>query len=342
MTNANDIRKFYSIFINTMATVAANFGAKIVKNAGDSVVYYFPGTSDSSNKQAFNDVLECCVTMTEANTVINDKLDEEHLPPVLYRCSADYGKVETATTKTSQRIDLFGSTINLCAKINKIAAPNGIIIGGDLYRTLKSIPSLSDDYELRPAGEYSIIGMKYSYPLYSVICRDYKSVISSFKQIAELKPLRKYSPYSERNNSQVEKQTRTSPRVMLVDDDRDILFTFNALLSTQGIAVDTFQESTEVLKNFTQADPNHYDLIILDIRMSNLNGLELYYALKAINKDIKILFVSALDASEELLTALPGFQLENLIKKPIERSYFISTVKRILSERPVTGIVRDL
>ena len=42
MTNSNDIRKYYSIFINTMATVGANFGAKIVKNVGDSVIYYFP------------------------------------------------------------------------------------------------------------------------------------------------------------------------------------------------------------------------------------------------------------------------------------------------------------
>ena len=40
-----------------------------------------------------------------------------------YRISVDYGIVQIATTKTSQGDDLFGSTVNVCAKINKIAQP---------------------------------------------------------------------------------------------------------------------------------------------------------------------------------------------------------------------------
>lgn len=338
MTNSKDIRKYYSIFINTMATVSANFGAKIVKNIGDSVMYYFPRTADPSNKHAFKNVLECCVTMSAANSAIHDKLKEEHLPPMQYRISADYGKVQIAATKTSQGDDLFGSTVNLCAKINKIAQPSAILIGGDFFQVLKSIPSLSDDYELTRTGEYSIIGMRYSYPLYSVRSKHDKPILTNFTQNPELELLSKDSRYSGNHSRQVEKDIRNSPKVMLVDDDQDILFTFDTFLSTQNITVDSFRDSKEALMHFTQASPNHYDLIILDIRMPNLNGLELYYTLKAIDKDIKILFVSALDASEELLTVLPGFLLENLIKKPVERNYFISTVKRILSERPVTGI----
>jgi DNA-binding response OmpR family regulator len=42
-------------------------------------------------------------------------------------------------------------------------------------------------------------------------------------------------------------------------------------------------------------------MAILDIRMPGLNGLQLYYKLKAINRNIKILFVSALDAVPELI-----------------------------------------
>ena len=334
MTNSDDIRKYYSIFINTMATIARNFYGKVIKNVGDSVIYYFPTTSDQSNERAFRNMLECCITMTAANIVINEKLDEEHLAPLQYRISADYGMVEVARTKTSQHDDLFGSAINLCAKINKLSPPNGILIGGDLFQILKSKPSLVEDYEFRSAGEYTIIGMKYSYPLYSVRSKYSKQNFSSFKQIPGLKPLRQYS-------QQIEKQTKTFARVMLVDDDRDILFTFSTLLGTQGIKADSFQDSVEALKSFSQVEPNYYDLIILDIRMPNLNGLELYYRLKAIDKDIKILFVSALDAIEELLSILPEFQLENMLKKPVEPNYFTSTIKRILSDRARTEIVKD-
>ena len=79
MTNSNDIRKYYSIFISTMATIARNFEGKVIKNSGDSVVYYFPNTSDSSNECAFRNVLECCLTMITANSVINDKSYEDRL-----------------------------------------------------------------------------------------------------------------------------------------------------------------------------------------------------------------------------------------------------------------------
>lgn len=75
--------------------------------------------------------------------------------------------------------------------------------------------------------------------------------------------------------------------------------------------------------------------------MPGLNGLQLYYRLKAMNKDIKILFVTALEASEELVSILPGVQLDNILKKPVERDYFISTVKGILSDVKEDRIVTD-
>ena len=61
----------------------------------------------------------------------------------------------------------------------------------------------------------------------------------------------------------------------------------------------------EALAHFVNANPSHYNLAILDIRMPGLNGLQLYYRLKAVNRNIKILFVSALDAVPELVSILP-------------------------------------
>ena len=48
-----------------MAAIARNFDAKVIKNTGTSLIYYFPKTSDSSNLSAFRDVLECGITMRE-------------------------------------------------------------------------------------------------------------------------------------------------------------------------------------------------------------------------------------------------------------------------------------
>jgi hypothetical protein len=50
MTNSYDVRNYYSIFINIAATIARNFGAKIIKNVGDSLIFYSTSTVDSFNE----------------------------------------------------------------------------------------------------------------------------------------------------------------------------------------------------------------------------------------------------------------------------------------------------
>jgi len=321
MVSSKDIRKYYSIFINTISTIARNFDAKIIKNLGDSVIYYFPSTADSGNDTVFRNVLECFSILTAASPSIDEKLSECSLPPIQYRTSADYGKVEVARTKTSQDNDLFGSTVNLCVKINKLAAPGRILIGGDLFRLLKSIPSLTSDYDFRPAGEFSV-GMKYSYPLYYINNKVSRPLIANFNQISDLRPtgagILQKAKFS----------TDKLAKVMIVDDDRDILFTFKTILESHGISVDAYTKSIEAMNRF-ESHPHQYDLIILDIRMPILNGLQLYSMMTGIDRDIKILFVSALDASEELISLLPGINTENILKKPVESNLLISTVKKM-------------
>ena len=52
------IRKYYSIFLNSMSLMIKKYGAIINKNVGDSLIYYFQKISDSTNKSAFKDVIE--------------------------------------------------------------------------------------------------------------------------------------------------------------------------------------------------------------------------------------------------------------------------------------------
>jgi len=155
--------KYYSIFLNSMAMIAKEFGGKVVKNIGDSLLYYFPQTSDNSDKHSFVDPLECSMTMIEAHSIINQKMREEGLPPVNYRISADYGSVVTAKTITSANEDVFGATVNICAKINHIATQNSMVIGSDLFEIVKSF----DGYKFEPVTVYSS-GFKLQYPVYSV------------------------------------------------------------------------------------------------------------------------------------------------------------------------------
>ena len=172
INDAEKIRKYYSIFINTMAAIIRDFNATIVKNTGDSLLYYFPETSNNSadNISTLKEVFECGLTMVESSTVINTKIQEEGLPPLNYRISADYGRVEIAKSMTSTSDDLFGPTVSLCAKINSMAPVNRMVIGSDLYQITRSSPSFDNDYYFREIGEYPITELKYQqYPVYSII-----------------------------------------------------------------------------------------------------------------------------------------------------------------------------
>ncbi|HYZ49436.1 MAG TPA: adenylate/guanylate cyclase domain-containing protein, partial [Nitrososphaeraceae archaeon] len=157
ISDAEKVRKYFSMYLNTMASVLRRNNARIIKNVGDSLISYFPNTSDTTNENAFEDVLECGIDMIVASPVINEKLyKDEGLPSLNYRISADYGQVEMAKSRTSQSFDLFGSTINLCSKINSHAQPGGMVIGGDLYRLVKSFNKLHTKYHFKQVGEYTI------------------------------------------------------------------------------------------------------------------------------------------------------------------------------------------
>jgi CheY-like chemotaxis protein/class 3 adenylate cyclase len=333
--DSEKIRKYYSIFINTMAAIARSFGAKIIKNTGTSLVYFFPKTSSTSdNQSAFRDVLECGITMIAASDVINEKLREEELPPLYYRISADYGRVEVARSISSPDTeDLFGTTMNICAKINSMAPQNGMVIGNNLYyyyycSARKSSSSLFNDYHFERIGEYSITGSESSYPVYSIL-------VSKDRLDTVITPIHKsLESYSDHKYDQLlpHQKQQNAHNILLVDDEPDTLLTYKTfLLDIEGYNVDAFTDSQEALQYFAQVNSSYYDLVVMDIRMPSLNGLQLYYRIKAINPDIKVLFVSALDLAKEMVSILPGVKIEDIIQKPVNQENFVNKVKATLA-----------
>ena len=331
------------------------------------VRYIISKTSNPRNLAVFKDVIECGVTMMAANKVINMKLKEEGLPPMHYKISADYGRVEVARSLSSPDTDdLFGSTMNVCAKINSMAPANGMVIGSDLYYIAKKFSwssSLfekdggnSSHYHFKKIGEYSVnASFKYQYPVHSVSGSE---VIE-----ANISDLEKYIPKLQKQSYKIEKNhadqelearelkeliqqqqqqiqqqngfshcaTLTGPaNIMLVDDEPDILLTYMTYLDSTGYNVDSFTDPREALIHFEQADPNNYNLVLMDIRMPNLNGIQLYYRIKAINPKIKILFISAIDAAQEMISILPGIVLDDVIRKPADIEQFLFKVKTAL------------
>ena len=157
MEDLEDIRKYYSTFINSVTETVKSFRGKIVKNIGDCLLFYFPKTTDVNHVEVFIEAIECCFKILDERHSINQELSRQQLPPFNYRISIDYGVVELALVGDYSQIDLFGSTVNLCSKINSssssLSAPNEIIIGDNIYRILKSFSGMLNNYDFIKNGE---------------------------------------------------------------------------------------------------------------------------------------------------------------------------------------------
>jgi two-component system, OmpR family, response regulator ChvI len=227
--------------------------------------------------------------------------------------------------------------MNICAKINSMAEPNGIVIGGDLYQIIKSFSFINAKYKFRELrGGYSI-GFSNRYPLYTAALSnntcgvDINRINQLFgsDQTPTIKDVRVKQQLQQRQ------QQRYSTNIMVVDDEPDILFTYECFISDEGYNVQAFTDPQEALKHFVKlsgAFTSYYQLVVLDVRMPRLNGLKLFNTIKTLSPDTKIMFVSALDMAKELTTIFPDIEHDYIIRKPVEREYFIYKINSALNK----------
>jgi len=149
--------QYYSLFLNSMAKVAKIFGAKVVKNIGDSILFYFP------TEIPIRKVLDCNIAMINLRKPLIDTFRMCGLPEIDYRVSADYGPTLIAMCEKTNQEDIFGNSVNICSKINRLAEKNSLVVGSDLYHIVKGI----SEYTFRHTKNYES-GFKVKYPVYDV------------------------------------------------------------------------------------------------------------------------------------------------------------------------------
>ncbi len=130
--------KLYGLFLNTMASIVRAHKGIVVKNIGDALLFYFK-SPDPKNLDVFRNILDCCLEMSEIHDELIEKFEKEKLPAVNYKISATFGSVRVAKITQSEIDDIFGSTVNRCAKINPLAPTNGVVIGETLFQIVRTL-----------------------------------------------------------------------------------------------------------------------------------------------------------------------------------------------------------
>ena len=322
-----DYAVYYTVFYDTISNIAVRFGGRVIKHVGDALIIYFPATSDSMNREAFKSTLDCAVAMLGARCTINNTFHEANLPPLSYRISADYGRMESVETETSSAPDWIGPSMNMVAKMNHLARPNTMVIGGDLHQMLSRFSF--QEYIQELISELNI-GIRQKYPVYSVAARRGNGVISRVMIDNSAPPVVRVG---KDGKSGAANSAASLPNVAIIDDEQDILLTYKQYLVGQPVNVEVFADPIHLLGRLALVGPTYYDLAIIGVRMPKVNGFQVYQILAALKPGIKALFVSGLDYADEVLVALRGIDKEeDFMRKPISRENLVCAVNRKIKQ----------
>ncbi|HVP81711.1 MAG TPA: response regulator [Nitrososphaeraceae archaeon] len=340
--DSSHIREYYSTVINSLAQIIKRNNGKIVKSLGDRLLCYFLNFSDINNEKAFEEVIQCGLEILEKREVLNKELLKDDLPPVeSYKICLDYGVVDLALAGDNYQIDIFGSTVNICSKINSspsLSLPNEIIIGNNFYRILKSFSNIVTNYNFSNNGEFKVTE-NIGYPTYNLKRRDNiltNDVTNCTHPIMEkqLNSSTKENVIKNKNKKRgffLYKKNNNNKKIIIVDDNQEVLFTYRLFLEGYNYHITSFTDPFLALNYIKESTDFDNLLVILDIRMEHLNGFQLHQQIKSIDPTIKILFVTVLDILDELLTIIPGLTKEQIMRKPVDKKLFTNTVKNMLN-----------
>ena len=104
----------------------------------------------------------------------------------------------------------------------------------------------------------------------------------------------------------------SSKSIIIVDDEPDICETFKVALQENGYNVNAFTNPLVALEHLLN-NSNKYELVISDYRMPYLNGCEFGIKVKELNRNIKVILISAYDSIEDNNNKL-NFEL---LRKPV-------------------------
>ena len=122
-------------------------------------------------------------------------------------------------------------------------------------------------------------------------------------------------------------------RILLVDDEPDVLFAVRLALEKGGFIVHAYENPEKALHDYR---PGTYDLLIIDIKMPHMNGLELGARVRQTDPRARICFLTAINDLTAYsdyyrkCSAIPGETMA-FTQKPIENNVLLEIAKKLAS-----------
>ncbi len=119
-------------------------------------------------------------------------------------------------------------------------------------------------------------------------------------------------------------------RILIIDDDPDITIVLRMSLEDNGFKADSYTNPVLAFENFRDG---LYDLVLLDIKMPELDGFHFYQKIRKMDSRAKICFLTATEYFHEEIRKEHGFDefsQETFLRKPIEIKDLVREIKKML------------
>jgi len=129
-----------------------------------------------------------------------------------------------------------------------------------------------------------------------------------------------------------------SPRILVVDDEEHIRKILTIMLAKQGYHTETAADGLEALERLEQAP---FDLVITDLRMPRLDGLDLLRRIKEHDSDLTVIIVTAFSSVETAVEAMRHGAYD-YVSKPFREDVLLLTLEKALERRSILAENRKL
>ena len=131
------------------------------------------------------------------------------------------------------------------------------------------------------------------------------------------------------NRSDFKSSNNDNKSVLVVDDENDIVNLIKQSLQRNGLQVSAFTDPLMALEDF-KIKYNNCSLILSDIRMPGMNGYEFVKKAKEIDKQVKIVLMSAFEINDkEFHNILPDIKVDAFLQKPFSIQQLNDVLQKI-------------
>ena len=138
--------------------------------------------------------------------------------------------------------------------------------------------------------------------------------------------------YKELDGKEDNKDDIPQANILVVDDDPDIAYVLKQGLQKNRFLVSAFTSPEEALQNF-QSNSGDYCLMLSDIRMPGMSGIQLARKVKEINPKVKVVLMTSFEIKDnEFSKVFPSTQVDGFVQKPIGIKELTDKILSIIGE----------